>query len=166
MFMATRTRTYSWEDPMQLLKILSRMSGLEALKGILAGEIPPPPLASTLNMQLESVEAGKTVFTIDPAEYHYNALGVLHGGVASTLIDSAMGCAVHSVLPAGVGYATLELHVNFIRPLTAESGRIRCTGEVIHYGKRIATAEARITDIDGKLYNHGTTTCMILSPEA
>ena len=112
----------------------------------------PPPRAG------EPIPA---VFAVEPAEYHYNPIGVVHGGVAATLLDSAMGCAVHSALPAGAGYTSLEIKVNFVRPLTAETGRVRCEAKLIHLGGRTATAEGRVVDEAGKLYAHGTTTCLI-----
>lgn len=108
---------------------------------------------------------GKAVFTFLPAEYHYNPIGSVHGGIASTLLDSALGCAVHTTLPAGAAYTTLELHVNFLRPLTRETGLIRCEGEIIHSGRTVATAQARLVDAAGKLYGHATTTCMIFRPD-
>jgi uncharacterized protein (TIGR00369 family) len=102
------------------------------------------------------------VFTAQPAEYHYNPLGTVHGGVAATLLDSAMGCAVQSVLPHGAGYTTLEIKVNYLRAMTSRTGRVYAEGKVIYVGGRIATAEARLTDGEGKLYAHGTTTCILL----
>ncbi|HEX5705724.1 MAG TPA: PaaI family thioesterase, partial [Pyrinomonadaceae bacterium] len=96
-----------------------------------------------------------------PEEYHYNPIGVVHGGLAATLLDSAMGCAVHSTLPAGAGYTTLEIKVNFVRPLTTETRGVRCEARVVYVGGRTATAEGRVTDEQGKLYAHGTTTCLI-----
>jgi uncharacterized protein (TIGR00369 family) len=105
------------------------------------------------------------VFAAVPGPEHYNPIGSVHGGLAATLLDSAMGCAVHSTLPAGVGYTTLELKVNFTRPITSETGRILCEGTVVHRGGRVATAEGRVfAEADGKLLAHGTTTCLILSP--
>ena len=100
-------------------------------------------------------------FSSNPAEYHYNPIGVVHGGLAATLLDSAMGCAVHSTLPAGAGYTTLEIKVNYIRPMSAETGEVRCEANIIHAGGRTATAEGKVLDQEGKLYAHGTTTCMI-----
>jgi len=129
-----------------------------------SGELPPPPFASLLNFDLVEVSEGHAVFAVNPAEYHYNPIGVVHGGLAATLLDSAMGCAVHSMLPAGAGYTTLEIKVNFIRAMTAETGRVRCEANVVHAGARTATAEGRIVDEAGKLYAHGTTTCLILRP--
>ena len=138
------------------------MSGFEFLQKIVAGELPPPPLASLMDFQIVELAEGRAVFAVDPAEYHYNPIGVVHGGLAATLLDSAMGCAVHSMLPAGTGYTTLELKVNFIRAMTAETGRVRAEGKLIHLGARTATAEGRVLDESGKLYAHATTTCLIL----
>lgn len=117
-----------------------------------------------LNFDLVAVSEGYAVFAVNPSEYHYNPIGVVHGGLAATLLDSAMGCAVHSMLPAGAGYTTLEIKVNFIRAMTAETGRVRCEARIVHSGARTATAEGRIVDEAGKLYAHGTTTCLILRP--
>jgi len=138
------------------------MSGFEFLQKIVAGELPQPPLASLMDFQIVELAEGRAVFAVDPAEYHYNPIGVVHGGLAATLLDSAMGCAVHSMLPAGTGYTTLELKVNFIRAITAETGRVRAEGKLIHLGARTATAEGRVIDESGKLYAHATTTCLIL----
>ena len=138
------------------------MSGFEFLQKIVAGELPQPPLASLMDFQIVELAEGRAVFAVNPAEYHYNPIGVVHGGLAATLLDSAMGCAVHSMLPAGTGYTTLELKVNFIRAMTAETGRVRAEGSLIHLGSRTATAEGRVIDESGKLYAHATTTCLIL----
>ncbi|HXM36035.1 MAG TPA: PaaI family thioesterase [Pyrinomonadaceae bacterium] len=156
-----RTRTVSWEDPRALAEAGRGLSGLEYLRKIVAGELPPPPIGALMNFGISELSEGRAVFTVIPAEYHYNPIGVVHGGVAATLLDSAMGCAVHSTLPAGVGYTTLEIKVNYIRPMTAETGLVRCEAKVIHLGGRTATAEGRIEDERGKLYAHGTTTCII-----
>ena len=141
------------------------MSGLEFLQKIVSGELSPPPLAALMNFDLVELREGYAVFAIDPAEYHYNPIGVVHGGVAATLLDSAMGCAVHSTLPAGAAYTTLEIKVNFVRAMTSETGRVRAEAKLIHIGGRTATAEGRIVDEAGKLYAHGTTTCLILRPK-
>jgi uncharacterized protein (TIGR00369 family) len=154
--------TVSWEDPRELAAAGRSLSGLEFLQKIVAGELPPPPLASVLNFNIVELREGYAVFAVEPAEYHYNPIGVVHGGVAATLLDSAMGCAVHSTLPAGAAYTTREIKVNFVRPMTAETGRVRCEGKIIHVGGRTATAEGRVIDEAGKLYAHGTTTCLIL----
>ena len=159
--MSDRTRTVTWEDPQALAKAAEGLSGLEFLQKIVAGELPPPPIGVLMNFRIAELSEGHAVFVVDPAEYHYNPIGVVHGGLAATLLDSAMGCAVHSTLPQGAGYTTLEIKVNYIRPMTAETGRVRCEAKVIHVGGRTAIAEGRIIDESGKLYAHGTTTCIV-----
>lgn len=161
-----RSRTVSWEDPHALAETGRGLSGLDYLRKLIAGELPPPPMAELLSFRLAEISEGKAIFLCEPAEYHYNPIGLVHGGLAATLLDSAMGCAVHSTLPAGVGYTTLEIKVNFIRPITAQKGNVRCEGRLIHLGSRTATAEGRIVDVDGKLYAHATTTCLILRGHA
>jgi len=155
----------TWEDPRPLAEAGHGVSGLEFLQRIVRGELPAPPFARLLNFDLVEVSEGHAVFAVDPEEYHYNPIGVVHGGLAATLLDSAMGCAVHSKLPPGAGYTTLEIKVNFIRAMTVETGRVRCEAKIVHSGARTATAEGRIVDEAGKLYAHGTTTCLILSHE-
>jgi uncharacterized protein (TIGR00369 family) len=162
---AARTRTFTWADPAPGAAAARGMSGLDYLQAIARGELPRPPIMDTLGIDGGEFSEGRAVFTVLPAEYHYNVIGVVHGGLAATLADSALGCAVHSVLPAGAGYTTLELKINFTRPLTVDTGRVWCEAKVIHAGGRVATAEARVTDADGKLYAHATTTCMIFRPE-
>jgi uncharacterized protein (TIGR00369 family) len=159
-----RTLTVSWEDPRALAEAGRDLSGLEYLRKIVAGELPRPPISALMNFGLVELSEGYAVFDVEPAEYHYNPIGVVHGGLAATLLDSAMGCAVHSTLPAGVGYTTLEVKVNFVRAMTAETGRVRCEAKLIHLGGRTATAEGRIVGEGGKLYAHGTTTCLIIRP--
>jgi uncharacterized protein (TIGR00369 family) len=160
-----RTRTVTWEDPRPLAEAGRGVSGLEFLQRIVSGQLSPPPFAALLDFDLVEVSEGGATFAVNPAEYHYNPIGVVHGGLAATLLDSAMGCAVHSMLPAGAGYTTLEIKVNFIRAMTAETGRVRCEAKLVHSGARTATAEGRIVDEAGKLYAHGTTTCLILRDE-
>ena len=160
-----RVRTVSWNDPMVGAAAARNMSGFDYLRAIETGEIPPPPIAKLLGFRLKLVDRGQAVFELEPAEYHYNPIGMVHGGVASTVLDSAMGCAVHSTLPAGTGYSTVELKVNFIRPLSTQTGKVLCEATVIHTGGRIATAEGKLIDRDGKLYAHATTTCIIFRPE-
>ncbi len=159
-----RTRTITWEDPMPGAKKGRTMSGLEYLRAMKNGEIPRAPIGALMNMDIAEVEEGRVVFTVEPAEYHYNPIGTVHGGLAATLLDSALGCAIHTMLPAGVGYTTLEIKVNYIRSMTRDTGIVYSEGKVIYTGGRIATAEGRITDGSGKLYAHATTTCIILRP--
>ncbi len=161
---AARTRTFTWEDPRPPAEAARGLSGLDYLRKIVAGELPRPPISAMMNFGLAELEEGRAVFTAEPAEYHYNPIGVVHGGLAATLLDSAMGCAVHSMLPAGAGYTTLEIKVNYVRPMTAETGEVRCEARVIHVGGRTATAEGKVVDGAGKLYAHATTTCIIFRP--
>jgi uncharacterized protein (TIGR00369 family) len=157
-----RSRTFTWEDPIALREAGSKMSGLEFMRAVIAGKLPPPPIAATMDFTGTEAEEGRVVFTGEPGEYVYNPLGVVHGGYAMTLLDSAMGCAVQTMLAQGEGYTSLETSVNFVRPITKETGRIRCEGKVLHRGGRLATAEGRlVAESTGKLLAHGTTTCMI-----
>ena len=110
------------------------------------------------------MESGRVVFTLEPAEFHYNPIGSMHGGIYATLLDSATGCAVHTMLPRGVGYTSLDLSVKFLRRLTAETGKVRCEGHVVHLGGRTALARAALTDRDGKLLAEATSSCLILRP--
>ena len=126
--MQPRERTIAWDDPVAAAARGEGLSGLEYMHAIAAGEIPPPPIAVLLGFALEEVEEGRAVFAVTPQEFHYNPIGVVHGGLAATLLDSAMGCAVHSTLPAGVGYTTLEFKVNFARAITGDTGRVVCEG--------------------------------------
>lgn len=157
-----RTRTIAWQDPSIAVDAAKTSSGLDRLRAILRGDVPPAPMAALVGISLASVEPGCVVFEGQPAEYHYNLGGVAHGGFACTLLDSALGCAVTSMLPAGRSCATTDLHVRFIRPITIASGRVRCEARVLHVGKTIATAEAKLTDAAGKLCAHATTACAIL----
>ena len=159
---AERTRTVEWENPMIGAGMAREMSGIEYLRGIRDGVIPPPPIAMTLGFLLDVIEEGRVSFAVDPAEYHYNPIGVVHGGVAATLCDSAMGSAVHTLLPPGTGYTSVDLAIKFLRPVTLQTGRIRAEASVLHLGSRTALAEARLTDAAGKLLAHATSTCLIL----
>jgi len=161
---ATRTRTITWQDPLASAAQAAGKTGLEYMRAIAAGEIPPPPIAVTLRMSLVAIEEGRVTFEGAPGEEHFNPIGTVHGGYVATLLDSAMGCAVHTTLPAGVGYTTLTLEVKYVRAIGLDAGPLTCAAEVVHAGRRQATAEGRVTGPDGRLYAHGTTTCMILRP--
>lgn len=156
-----RTRTVAWQDPMIVARLGGTAGGMELLGRMVRGELPPPPIAELLGFRLAHVEPGLARFEVEPAEYHYNPIGVVHGGLAGILLDSAMGCSVHTTLPAGIGYTTLEFKVNLVRAVTMKTGLLTCEGRVVHAGKRAATAEGRLVDGEGKLYAHGSTTCMI-----
>jgi uncharacterized protein (TIGR00369 family) len=159
-----RSRTYSWHDPVAALDEAAGLSGLDVMRLIVAGQLPQPPISKTLGFRLVEVEHGLAVFECEPAEFHYNPIGTVHAGLASTLLDSAMGCAYATTLDAGVGWTTLELKANFTRPLTADTGPVRCIGGVVHAGRTVATTEARIEDAEGRLYAHGTSTILVLAP--
>lgn len=136
-------------------------SGLEVFQALLAGEIPPPPMAATLDFTLLRIEPGFAVFQGQPGFNHYNPMGTVHGGWFATLLDSALGCAVHSMLSAGKAYTTLELKLNIVRALTNAVPLVRAEARLVHGGRQVATAEARLIGPDGKLYAHATTTCLI-----
>ena len=138
------------------------MSGLEFFRKMLAGEMPPPPIAVTMRLRPVELEEGRVVFEGEPGEEHYNPIGVVHGGYAATLLDTALGCAINSAMPAGRRFTTLELKVNLTRPITKEAGLLRCEATIVHVGGRTATSEGRIVGGGGKLYAHGTTTCIIV----
>lgn len=140
------------------------MSGLEFLRAIQRGDLPAPPISDLLDFRLREVEPGRVSFTGHPHASQHNVLGTIHGGAVSTILDSAMGCAIHTRLDTGVSYTTLELKVNFVRPVTADMEEVVAEGCVIHVGRRTATAEGRLTDQEDRLLAHATTTCIILVP--
>jgi uncharacterized protein (TIGR00369 family) len=144
------------------LETMKSMSGIEFLRRIADGRLPAPPITQTLGFRIAEVQEGYVRFEMTPEFKHYNPLGGVHGGVAATLLDSCMSCAVQTHLPAGVGYTTLEIKINFVRALTDKTGPIRAEGRSLHAGRRSSTAEGKIVDANGTLYAHGTTTCMIL----
>lgn len=137
------------------------LDGLTLFKGLLTGRFPAPPIAKVLGFTIDEVEHGRVVFGYTPVADHYNPLGTVHGGVAATLLDSVMGCSVHTTLKAGTAYTTVEIKVNYVRAMTDKTGQVRVEGKVINVGSRIATAEGRLYDGTGKLLAHGTTTCLI-----
>jgi uncharacterized protein (TIGR00369 family) len=137
------------------------LTGYEVIKRIRDGVFPVPPIAKVFNFKLSEVEPGEVVFTGCPSAEYYNPTGFVHGGFAATLLDSCMGCAIHSALPAGMSFTTLEIKVSFLRPLMENTGPVRAEGKTITVGKRVATAEGRVVDSAGKLYAHATTTCLV-----
>lgn len=157
-----RSRNYTWQDPLASAQAGRGLAGIDFLRKIIDGALPAPPIAHTLGYALLEVGEGHAAFGMKPAEFHYNPIGMVHGGIACTLLDSAMGCAVHSVLPAGSGYTTLEVKVNMLRAIGKDTGPLRAEGRLVHAGKSTAVAEGRLVDEQGKLYAIATTTCMIL----
>lgn len=158
---AKRSHTFTWEDPRAAVRVGSELNGLELMEKIVSGDVPPPPIMVLMNARLVKVSDGRAIFEAQPAEYHFNPMNHIHGGFAATLLDSAMGCAIHTTLSTGVAYTTVEIKINYVRPLSNRVGMVRCEGTAIHVGGRIATAEGRIVDQEGNLYAHGTTTCLI-----
>ena len=157
-------RTDKEEVPSGRTEARRTLSGLEYMRMLAAGELPPSGMGQLMGFRLVEVSAGHAVFVVTPDERHYNGIGIAHGGLAATLLDSATGCAVNTMMPAGRIFTTLEMKINYVRPLRRETGEVRCEARVIHVGGRVATAEGRIVDRAGKLYAHGTATCMLFRP--
>jgi uncharacterized protein (TIGR00369 family) len=149
---------------MTLIETRRGLTGLEYFQRVLAGEFPAPAMLQLMGIRLVEVAKGRVVFTATVEERFYNGTGVAHGGFAATLLDTALGCAINSAMPPGRRFTTLELKINLTRPLTTESGPLRCEGSVVHIGGRTATSEARIVDGSGRLCAHGTTTCIVVEP--
>jgi uncharacterized protein (TIGR00369 family) len=161
-----RNRKFQWADPHPALDIARKVGGLEYTRMVMRGEVPPAPVCELVGFRFVLVEPGEIGIEFDPAEYHYNVVGSVHGGITCTLLDSAMSIAVHTALPVGHGFATLQLNTHFVRPITVRTGPMRCNGKVTHSGTRMATAEGRLVDTKGKLYAHGTATCMTFPLDA
>ncbi len=161
--MSERSRTYTWDDPMAFLEGAAGLTGLEVMQKMIAGELAQAPISQTLGFRLVEVAHGHAVFEGDATEYLYNPIGTVHAGFASTLLDSAMGCALMTTLPPATPWTTLELKASFTRAMTSETGTVRCTGSVIHPGRRVVTTEARLEDAERRLLAHGTSTILMLS---
>jgi uncharacterized protein (TIGR00369 family) len=161
----SRQRTFAWDDPAEVEANLRRLSGLEFLSRVAAGELPPPPMARLMNIRLVEVAVGRVVFEGTPEEYHYNPLGVVHGGMAATLLDSALGCCVNSHLAAGDFYTTLELKVNYLRPITIATGLVRAIATTVHIGRTTALVEAKVLDGGNRIYAYASSTCLIRRAE-
>ncbi len=159
-----RVRSFEWSDPSEAAAAGAELTGLELMAQIIDGSKPPPPIARLLEMELVEVQEGRALFALAPAEWMYNPIGSVHGGVAATILDSCMGCAVHTTLEAGVGYATTDLQVRYLRSMHAGGGRVLAEGRVVHGGRRTATAEGRLflEEDPSVLFAHGSTGCVIL----
>ncbi len=157
-----RTRTITWTDPARTRFRGRTLTGYERLVAIMRGELDAPPAAALLGMTLDRVERGRTVFSVVADEVHENPMGTMHGGIVAALVDTAMGCAVASLLPADAAFTTLELKTNYVRAITQGIGRVHADGHVVHSGGRVATTEARVHDDTGTLYAHASSTCLIL----
>lgn len=156
-----RERSYRWDDPSPTLQALPTTPGIEVLKRMITGELPAPPIMATLGVEAVSFEVGACSFSMQPQEFHVNPLGTVHGGVIATLLDSAAGCVVHSVLAAGEGYTSVDLTTKYLRPITVATGRVTATGTVLSRGSRTALAQAQLVDAGGRLLAHATSTCLI-----
>jgi len=161
-----RRRTVTWEDPLIGAALVRDLSGLDFLRAIADGRIPAPPIAPLVGLTIDEVDPGRVTFTLEVGEHLYNPIGSVHGGIVCTLLDSAMGCAIHTTLARGWAYTTLELNVNFVKALTMDTPSVVAEGLVITTGRRVATASGRIVGPDGALYAHATTTCLLFEPPA
>jgi uncharacterized protein (TIGR00369 family) len=137
------------------------MAGIDFLREVQAGRLPRAPISSTVDFGLDEVEPGRAVFSLTPGEEHYNPIGSVHGGVFATLLDSAAGCAVQSLLPQGMAYTSLDLTVKFLRPITVDTGSVRAIGTVVNKGRQTALAQARLVDTKDRLLAHATSSCML-----
>ena len=157
-----RSRTVDWEDPDATAQHVGKLSGLDIMRMIIEKRAPTPPIARLLGFDIVEAREGFAAFECKPEEFHYNPIGVVHGGLAMTLLDSALGSAVQSTLPPGQGYTTLDVHVNLTRAITKDTPRLRAEGSVLHVGRTIRTASGELRDAEGKLYAHATTTCLVM----
>ena len=162
---AGRSLTITWDDPKTSTRDSQSISGLDYLNSIKSGKISPPPIARLVGYRISEIAHGHAVFELEPAEYHFNPFATVHGGIATTLLDTAMTAAVLSTLSKGFGCSTLEIKVNFIRPISIKTGKVSCEAGIIHLGKSIATAEGKVMNSEGRLYAHGVSTCVIFSTD-
>lgn len=158
----TQTLAFEWQDPRPHFDKARTWSGIDYLRGYLSGAVPPPPIAQLIPMSLLEVEVGRVVFCATPGPQHVNTVGLVHGGFTATVLDSALGCAIHSTLAPGMAYSTAQLNIHYTRPILPETGPLTCVGRVVHPGRTLVTAAAELTDASGRLYAHGTTTCMVM----
>jgi uncharacterized protein (TIGR00369 family) len=154
-------QTYQWVDPAQVLAETVSLSGLEYMQGLRDGTIPPPPIAVLMQFRPVEVEAGRVVFECDPSQAHYNPIGMVHGGLVCTILDTATGCAAHSTLAAGVGYTSVEIKVNYLRPVLSTTGVLTATGQVIKGGNRVIFAEGNVTTGAGELVATASSTLLV-----
>jgi uncharacterized protein (TIGR00369 family) len=158
-----RSRTITWHDPVPAAAAGAELAGLDYVRAVQSGELPPPPISAVMNFRIDELDEGRAVFVGEPGEEHYNPIGVVHGGYAATILDSVLGCAVHTTLPAGVGYTSQTLEVKYLRAITRDTGAVHAEAHVVHRGGKTATSEARLTSAaDGKLLATGTSTCLII----
>jgi len=163
--LSQRQRTLHWSDPQATAAAAAGLSGLDFLRAMLAGEVPPASIQQTMNFFLHEVDEGRVVMRGRAGEELCNPLGQVHGGFYGAILDSAMGCAIHATLPLKWSYTTLEYRVNMVRAIRPDTGDVFAEGKVLHRGRQIATADGRLIDRDGRLYAHGLTTCLLFSPK-
>ncbi|MFI6439146.1 PaaI family thioesterase [Streptomyces sp. NPDC050759] len=156
-----RTRTYQWDDPAISAEAAGRMAGIDFLREVQGGRLPAAPIGHTVDFTLDEVEPGRAVFSLTPGEEHYNPIGSMHGGVFATLLDSAAGCAVQSLLPHGMAYTSLDLTVKFLRRVTVDTGPVRAIGTVVNKGRQTALAQAQLVDAKDRLLAHATSSCLL-----
>lgn len=159
-----RERRVAWDDPAALAAAGRSLSGLDFLRAMAECRLPPPPALLLIGATMGEIAEGRVTMRLAPREFHFNPLGTVHGGILATLLDSVMGCAVHTHLPAGTGYTTLEFKVNFLRPVSLSTGEVTAEGTAIHVGRRSAVAEGRVLDAAGRPVATASTTCLILGP--
>ncbi|WP_072804976.1 PaaI family thioesterase [Rhodococcoides yunnanense] len=159
-----RSQTFSWVSPMEVLQEAATMSGLEVMRAVASGELPPPPIAVLMQFAPVDVEVGKVVFQCTPSEAHYNPIGTVHGGLVCTFLDTVVGCAAHTTLPAGTGYTSIDLNVSYLRPVFATSGPLTGTGTVVKSGSRVIFTEGSVVDKDGKLVATATSSLLVIAP--
>jgi uncharacterized protein (TIGR00369 family) len=160
-----RTLTVTWEDPMIGAAQIKDMTGLEYLQAMIAGTIPPPPIAELMGFSIDSVSEGRAEFSVEPHESQYNPIGTVHGGLVCTLLDSVAGCAAQTTLPKGMGYTSLEIKVSYLRPVLVSSGRLTAVGIVTKPGRRAAFVDATVTDSSGKLVATASSTLLVFPIE-
>ena len=158
---ADRTFHMTWQDPKATAAKGLALGGLAYIQALIRGELQPPPITLLMGFRMTEAEPGRVVMVLEPSERTYNPLGTVHGGVAATVLDSVMGCAVHTTLPPGRGYTTLEIKVNYVRAMSEQTGQVRAEGTVVHAGRSTAVAEGRLVDGTGRVYASGSTTCLL-----
>jgi len=163
--MTEQQRLVTWQSPSLYINQMRQMSGTEYINAVRAGDMPVSPMLKLLDIHGREWHEGYALFTVVPQEFHYNPMGIAHGGLACALLDTAMAVSVMTMLPQGVGYVTLEIKINFTKPMLSESGEMRAEGRAIHVGSKTATADGRIMDANGVIYAHGTTTLLLTRPE-
>jgi uncharacterized protein (TIGR00369 family) len=163
--MTEQQRLVTWQSPSLYINQMRQMSGTEYINAVRAGDMPVSPMLKLLDIHGREWHEGYALFTVVPQEFHYNPMGIAHGGLACALLDTAMAVSVMTMLPQGVGYVTLEIKINFTKPMLSESGEMRAEGRAIHVGSKTATAVGRIMDANGVISAHGTTTLLLTRPE-